>query len=211
MLNFSVASQPLQASTQVITQLSNICLALFSQDSGAHCLTPHFNTIHLLNTLITTTNMPAVQVDTAKAAREVANLVARVTNSRTSSVSRTARTGMRAIGGGIIAAIVIGGVIFIALLVVAFCLVRRHKRQSVRRQQEMQKYYGDNRSSIGTADPGAPAPGQAGYGNAGQTGGYGYSQGTGYGYAHTAQPGQAGYGVPPMAPAHTADHGTHAK
>ncbi|KZL84557.1 hypothetical protein CI238_05232 [Colletotrichum incanum] len=157
--------------------------------------------------------MPAVHTNMANIAHEVANLVNRATPGRgSSSVARTGRTGIRVIGGGIIAAIVIGVVVFIVAIILAIFFYRRHKKQRARHQQEMQKYYGDNRYSIGTD---APAPGQAGYGNTIQ--GYGYSQGTGYGYAHTAQPGQAGYGaqntggVPPMAPAHTADHVTHTK
>ncbi|WYZ44987.1 hypothetical protein EsH8_VIII_000303 [Colletotrichum jinshuiense] len=147
--------------------------------------------------------MPALQLEAANMARDIAHtLVSRVTTSRGRS-----RTRVRAVGGGIIAAIVIGAIVFIAIVVLAFCLLRRRKRRTAMRQQEMQKHYGDNRSSIGTNNT-APQ----GYGNHNQ--GYNYNQGQGYGYAHTAQPGQAGYGaqqtggVPPMAPAHTANHVT---
>ncbi|KAK1635559.1 hypothetical protein BDP81DRAFT_429885 [Colletotrichum phormii] len=161
--------------------------------------------------------MPAIQIEATNVARDVAKLVSRVTTS--TRIGRT-RSGVRVIGGGIIAAIVVGVVIFIAVIIIGICLFRRHKSQSKRRQQEMGKYYGGNgRSSIGTDAP-APAPGDGnnntntGYGF---TQGYGQGQNQGYGYAHMAQPGQAGYvapnngGVAPMAPAYTADHVTHTK
>ncbi|KAK0373634.1 hypothetical protein CLIM01_09005 [Colletotrichum limetticola] len=161
--------------------------------------------------------MPAIQVETSNAARDVAKLVARVTTS--TRIGRT-RSGVRVIGGGIIAAIVVGVVIFLAVIVIGICLFRRHKTQSKRRQQEMNKYYGgDGRSSIGTDAP----PTGPGYGNNNTSNGYGYTQGygqgqnQGYGYAHMAQPGEAGYmaqsnsGVAPMAPAYTANHVTHTK
>ncbi|GKT47519.1 uncharacterized protein ColSpa_07700 [Colletotrichum spaethianum] len=156
--------------------------------------------------------MPAVHINTANIAGEVRSLVARVTSVRGSS--GRAR-GVRIISGGIIAAIVIAVVVLIVAVIFGIFIFRRHKKQRARRQQEMQKYYGDNRSSIGTEAPSGPAPGQANFGNTSH--GYGYGQGAGYGYAHTAQPGQAGYnaqnhgGVPPMAPAYTADHVTHTK
>jgi len=160
--------------------------------------------------------MPAVHINTANVAREIAGLVTRATSSSFGSASKSAHKTARVIGGGIIAAIVIGAVIFIALMLVcAFLVFRRNKKQSARRQQEMEKYYGNNRSSNGADVPAGPAPGQEGFGNPNK--GYGYGQGTGYGYAHTAQPGQAGYGaqntggVSPMAPAHTADHVTYTK
>ncbi|KAE9567928.1 hypothetical protein CGCF415_v012147 [Colletotrichum fructicola] len=151
--------------------------------------------------------MPSLPIE----AREVAlDLVARVTSSRVSSSGSRVRTGARVIGGGIIAAIVIGAVVGIALIILAFCLFRRHKRQRANHDKEMQKYYGDNRSSMGSINynPNNTNP-QGGY-NYGQ----GYGQQQGYGYAHTAAPGQYGYGAPNnggvsgMPPAHTADHVT---
>ncbi|KAH0441261.1 hypothetical protein CcaCcLH18_02171 [Colletotrichum camelliae] len=152
--------------------------------------------------------MPSLPIEAREAAL---SLVARVTSSsRVSSSGSRVRTGARVLGGGIIAAIVIGAVVGIALIILAFCLFRRHKRQRANHNKEMQKYYGDNRSSMGSSNynPNTTNP-QGGY-NYGQ----GYGQQQGYGYAHTAAPGQYGYGAPNnagvsgMPAAHTADHVT---
>ncbi|TDZ28314.1 hypothetical protein CTRI78_v012049 [Colletotrichum trifolii] len=161
--------------------------------------------------------MPSLPVDVANTARDLAfTLIARQTGNRGSNgVVRTNRGRRRGLAGGIIAAIVVAVVAGLALMLLAFCLFRRFKRQRVRREQEANKYYGDNRSSMGTSDyPTANAHNT----NMNQTGGYNYGQG--YGYAHTGPtgpaPGQAppqyGYGAPTdggvagVPPAHTAGH-----
>ncbi|KAL0944717.1 uncharacterized protein CTRU02_202604 [Colletotrichum truncatum] len=154
--------------------------------------------------------MPSLPIEASQSARDIAlTLITRASGSRGSSrVGRPARTGMRVLSGGIIAAIVIGSLVGLALIILAILLFRRHKRQSQARNKEMQKYYGDNRSSIGSTNYGGD------YNNTTTTNNGGYNYGQGYGYAHTAAPGQYGYaprdngGVSGVAPAHTADHVT---
>ncbi|KAF6796445.1 hypothetical protein CMUS01_15854 [Colletotrichum musicola] len=158
--------------------------------------------------------MPAITIDTASMARDAAlNLVARATGVRTGSASgvgSSARRGRRVIGGGIIAAIVIGALLGIAVIVLAIFFWRRHSAQKKRREAEMGKYYGDNRSSMAPSDNGMNNNTYTTPNMGANAGGYNYA-GQGYGYAHTAAPGEYGYGaqnngVSGMQQAHTANH-----
>ncbi|KAF9881488.1 hypothetical protein CkaCkLH20_00634 [Colletotrichum karsti] len=154
--------------------------------------------------------MPSLPTEASNVARDVAfTLINRATGSKVTSSGRGVRSTARAIGGGIIAAIVIACVVGIAAIILAIFFFRRHKRQRQIRDKEMQKYYGDNRSSMGSSNYN---PNTANNTTANPQGGYNYGQG--YGYAHTATPGQYGYGaqngsgVTGVPPAHTADHVT---